>query len=390
VTEACVYLDYASTTPVDPRVRDKMATWLDGGVQFGNSSSTHAYGERAAQAIDAAAAEVAELIHAQPEEVIWTSGATESDNLAIIGAANYRSVRGHHVITSATEHKAVLESCAQLERSGFQVSYLQPDGCGLISTDDLLAAVRPDTVLVSIMHANNETGVIQDIDALGHECRQRDILFHVDAAQSAGKLKLDMRAQPIDLLSINAHKACGPQGVGALVMNADRIRRVEPLLFGGGQQRGLRPGTLPVHQIAGMGEAYRILMAEMASEVPRVQKLRDQLWSGISDLPGVLRNGSEALSLCSILNVSVTGVEGESLRFALRDLAVASGSACNSSTGEASYVLRSLGRSDQQAEASIRFSLGRFSTSADVAGAISSFRAAVESLQGLSPAQAGG
>lgn len=390
MSQDSIFLDYASTTPVDPRVRECMNDWLDNGTRFGNASSTHAYGERAARAVDAAAIEVASLINAQPEEIIWTSGATESDNLAVIGGANFRSVRGRHIVTSATEHKAVLESCAHLEQQGFSVSYLQPDDGGLVSPDSLVAALRPDTVLVSVMHANNETGVVQDIAALGQACRQRDILLHVDAAQSAGKLMLDIRAQHIDLLSINAHKACGPQGIGALVLNADRIRRVEPLLFGGGQQRGLRPGTLPVHQIVGMGETFRILAAEMAAEVPRLQALRDRLWAGIADLPGVQRNGSPDEALCSILNVSVDGVEGESLRYALRDLAVASGSACNSSTGEPSYVLRSLGRSDQQAEASIRFSVGRFTTAAEVDQAIVSLGAAVEFLQALSPAQLSG
>jgi len=379
-----VYLDYAATTPVDPRVRERMMVYLDSGTGFGNpASATHVYGEQAKAAIEQAAIEVARLINADPGALVWTSGATESDNLAILGAARFRSMKGRHIITAVTEHKAVLESCAQLEREGFTVTYLRPAVDGVIEPGQIEAALRPDTVLVSIMHANNETGVVQDIAAIGALCRRHDVLYHVDAAQSVGKLSIDVQQQQIDLLSLNAHKACGPKGVGALYLNPERIRRVESLLYGGGQQRGIRPGTLPVHQIVGMGETLRILGEEMAAEVKRVAALRDRLWQGIGALPGVVLNGHRASRLCSILNVSVAGVEGESLRYALEDLAVSSGSACNSDSNEPSYVLRSLGLSDQQAEASIRFSLGRYSTTAEIDQAIGSFTEAVDYLQSL-------
>lgn len=379
-----VYMDYAATTPLDPRVRDCMLECMGHEQGFGNpSSATHVYGSQAARAVERAAEAVASLINCAPEELIWTSGATEADNLAIIGAAQFRNMRGRHIITTVIEHKAVLESCAWLATQGYAVSYVQSDELGRIDPGAIAAAFTAETTLVSVMHANNETGVVQDIAAIGALCRDRDILFHVDAAQSAGKLPIDVRELQIDLLSINAHKACGPKGVGILYMNADRIRRVEPLFFGGGQQRGIRPGTLPVHQIAGMGETMRILRADMIEEVPRIQALRDRLWAGIEKLPGILLNGDPRNRLCSILNVSVANVEGESLRYALADLAVSSGSACNSANGEPSYVLRSLGRSDQLVEASLRFSVGRFSTEADVDQAVESFRVAVTHLQTL-------
>jgi cysteine desulfurase len=379
-----VYMDYAATTPLDPRVRDCMLECMGHEQGFGNpSSATHVYGSQAAHAVEGAAEEVASLIHCTPEELIWTSGATEADNLAIIGAAQFRNVRGRHIITTAIEHKAVLESCAWLATQGYRVTYVQPDELGRIDPGAIAAAFTAETTLVSVMHANNETGVVQDIAAIGALCRGRDILFHVDAAQSAGKLPINVHEMQIDLLSINAHKACGPKGVGVLYLNADRIRRVAPLLFGGGQQRGIRPGTLPVHQIVGMGETMRILRTEMTDEVPRIQVLRDRLWSGMEKLPGVLLNGDPRNWLCSILNVSVADVDGESLRYALADLAVSSGSACNSASGEPSYVLRSLGRSDQLVEASLRFSIGRFSTEADVDQAVESFRAGVAHLQAL-------
>jgi cysteine desulfurase len=385
-----IYLDYAATTPVDPRVRDCMLGFLGSDAGFGNpSSATHSYGEHARRAVEQAAEQVADLINADPQELIWTSGATESDNLAVIGAAHFRRMKGNHIVTAATEHKAVLESCARLAQDKFDVTYLRPDAQGIVSSDAVAAALRPDTILVSLMHANNETGVLQDVGAIGALCRERDVLFHVDAAQSIGKLPVDVNDQQIDLLSLNAHKACGPKGVGALYLNAKRIRRVEPLLFGGGQQHGLRPGTLAVHQIVGMGETLRILVEEMNDEVERVAALRDRLWRGIAQLPGVSLNGHPAQRLCSILNVSVEGVEGESLQFALSDIAVASGSACNSASSEPSYVLRSLGLTDQQAEASIRFSMGRFSTEAEIDRAIASFTAAVNYLQALSPVAVG-
>jgi cysteine desulfurase len=383
---ATIYLDYAATTPIDPRVRDCMLASLDNTENFGNpSSTTHAFGRHAGAIVEQAAQQVAELINASAREIIWTSGATESDNLAILGAARFRRIRGNHIVTAATEHKAVLESCRQLEQEGFKLTYLQPDEQGVIAPELVAAALCDDTVLVSIMHANNEIGVVQDIAAIGAICRAADVLFHVDAAQSVGKLPIDVQAQQIDLLSLNAHKACGPKGVGALYLNAERIKRVEPLLFGGGQQQGVRPGTLAVHQIAGMGETLRILAAEMSAEVSRITKLRDRLWQGLAAMPGVRLNGHREQRLCSILNVSVAGVEGESLLYALSNLAVASGSACNSASGEPSYVLRSLGRSDQQAEASVRFSMGRFTTPEEIDVAIDTFGAAVGYLQDLSP-----
>jgi cysteine desulfurase len=380
--EQPVYLDYAATAPLDPRVRAAMVASMD---EFGNpASATHAYGSRAQQLVDNAAQQTAALINAQPDELIWTSGATESDNLAIIGAARYRAMLGRHIVTSAIEHKAVLESCGWLATQGFAVTYLQPEPDGTILPAAVAAAIRPDTTLVSIMHANNETGAINDIAAIGAICRAADTIFHVDAAQSVGKLPVDVEAQAVDLLSFNAHKACGPKGIGALYMGR-RMRRIEPLMFGGGQQRGIRPGTLAVHQIAGMGAAMAILATEMEAEVSRVTALRDDLREAILTVPGVIENTPNNNGLCSILNVSVADVEGESLRFALDELAVSSGSACNSASGEPSYVLRALGRSDQLAEASIRFSLGRYSTAEDVAQAAELFARAVAYLQGLAP-----
>ncbi len=386
-----VYLDYAATTPLDPRVLERMLEFMGDQSGFGNpSSGTHEFGRQAERAVGDAATEVAALVNADPELLIWTSGATESDNLAVMGGARYRQSRGRHVITVSTEHKAVLGACEELERHGFDLTYLQPDADGLVNPRAVAEALRPDTVLVSVMHANNEIGVVQDIAAIGAICREADVLFHVDAVQSAGKLNLDMAAQRVDLLTLNAHKACGPKGIGALLLNGDSVRRIEPMMFGGGQQRGMRPGTLATHQIVGMGETCRLLAQEMTAEVPRMEVFRDELWSGISDLPGILLNGSVQNRIASILTVSVVGVEGESLRYALNDLAVTSGSACNSASGEPSYVLRALGRSDELAEASIRFSLGRFTRPDDIAQAIRSFRGAVEHLQALSPLAATG
>ena len=381
-----VYLDYAATTPLDPRVRESMLECMDAANGFGNpSSATHVYGLQAARQIESAASAVAALLNADPAEIIWTSGATESNNLALIGAARFRAMHGRHIVTTAIEHKSVLETCRWLETQGYEVTYVEPDAMGIVAPAAIADALRPSTSLVSVMHANNETGVVQDIAAIGALCRARDVIFHVDAAQSLGKLPLDMQAQQIDMLSVNAHKACGPKGVGALYLNADRMRRVDPLLHGGGQQRGIRPGTLPVHQIVGMGASLRILQDEMANEVLRVQALRDRLWAGIRHIDGVLLNGDPSRRICSILNVSVVGLEGESLRFALTDLAISGGSACNSASGEPSYVLRSLGRNPQLAEASVRFSFGRFSTETDADHAVSSFSAAVDLLRSLLP-----
>jgi cysteine desulfurase len=381
---ASIYLDYAATTPLDPRVLDAMLPFMSHVSGFGNPSSAHADGKSAAGAVASAAAEVAGVINASADEIIWTSGATESNNLAIAGAAQFRSSRGKHLVTAATEHKSVLATCAWLETQGFAVTRIKPDADGLISKAELEAALRPDTVLVSLMHANNEIGVVQNIAAFGDVCRTHDILLHVDAVQAAGRLAIDVAAQKIDLLSLNAHKACGPKGVGALYLNAERIRRVDPGLFGGGQQRGLRPGTLPTHQIVGMGAALSIANDEMSTEVARVAQLRDRLWEQIAQVPGTMLNGHAQERLCSILNVSVAGVEGESLRHVLAGLAVASGSACNSATNEPSYVLGSLGRSDALAEASIRFSMGRFSTADEIDRAAEIFISGVKFLQSLS------
>lgn len=381
-----VYLDYAATTPLDPRIRESMLECMDAEYCFGNpSSTTHVYGAQAARQVERAANAVADLLNADAGEIIWTSGATESNNLALIGAARFRAMHGRHIVTTAIEHKSVLASCRWLETQGYELTYVEPDAMGIVAPEVIAGALRTDTSIVSVMHANNETGVVQDVDAIGALCRARDIIFHVDAAQSLGKLPLDVKAQQIDMLSVNAHKACGPKGVGALYLNAERIRRVEPLLHGGGQQRGIRPGTLAVHQIVGMGATLHLLREEMADEVLRIQALRDRLWAGIRPIDGVILNGDPFRRICSILNVSVAGLEGESLRFALTDLAISGGSACNSASGEPSYVLRSLGRDPQLSEASVRFSLGRFSTETDVDHAVSCFSTAVAWLRSLLP-----
>lgn len=384
--ELPVYLDNASTTPLDPRVADAMVRCLRSRDGFGNpSTDTHELGRKAQAQVEAARDQVAALINATGGEIIWTSGATESDNLALIGAASYRRVRGRHLVTSATEHKAVLSTCRHLEQQGFRVTYLEPDRNGLIAPKAVKAAIASDTILVSIMHANNEIGVVQDVAGIGAVCREADVLFHVDAAQSAGRLPLDVQRQCIDLLSVTAHKLYGPKGIGALFLNRQRLRRIEPLMHGGAQERGLRPGTLPTHQIVGMGEAFELAARDMDQDTARIASLRDRLWDGIRTVPGVTLNGHPQRRLCSILCVSVGGVEGESLIFGLRDLAVTSGAACNSATDEPSYVLRSLGRSDQLAHSSIRFSLGRFTTSEEVDFAAASFRQAVDHLHGMLP-----
>ncbi|MDJ0927784.1 MAG: aminotransferase class V-fold PLP-dependent enzyme [Gammaproteobacteria bacterium] len=380
-----IYLDYAASTPVDPDVAARISALLKSQLGAANPSATHRPGRAAAAVIEHARQQVADLIGAQAGEIVWTSGATESDNLAIIGAAHFQQGRGRHVITSTTEHPAVLESCRALERDGFKVTYLRPDDAGLLDPDIVAAAVTADTILLSVMHVNNETGVVQDIAALGALCREHDLLFHVDAAQSAGRLPIDVKAQAIDLLSLSAHKMYGPKGAGALFLDADRCRRVEPLQFGGAQERGLRPGTLPTHQLAGMGQACELARQRLATDPPAQAQLRDHLWSQLQTLPGVLLNGSARQRVCHILNVSVTGVEGESLRLALRELAISSGSACASDSGEPSAVLKSLGRSDQLAEASLRFSLGRGTTMAELDRAVAIFRREVTRLRALAP-----
>jgi len=377
-----VYLDNAASTPVDPRVAERMAEALRDPLLAGNpSSGNHAYGAAAQELIAQARNDVAALVNGDAGGIIWTSGATESDNLAILGGARYKAMHGKHIISSVTEHSAVLGSLQQLREDGFEVTLLHPDSDGRIDVSQVSGALTDGTVLVSLMHANNETGVIQDIAAVGALCRERDVLFHVDAAQSAGRLPLDVAGDHIDLLSLSAHKLYGPKGVGALWLNRQRISRLEPLMFGGGHEQGLRPGTPATHQIIGMGEAFRIAAAEMAADVARIGGLREQLWAAIQDIPGLVRNSAGADTLCSILSVSVPGVEGESLLFALRKLAVSSGSACNSDSDDASYVMRSLGHDDQLAQSTIRFSLGRFTTAADIGLAATEFRAAVDRLR---------
>lgn len=356
-----IYLDYAATTPVDPRVAEKMMQYLTLDGIFGNPASrSHKFGWQAEEAVDIARNDVAALVGADPREIVFTSGATESDNLAIKGAANFYQKKGKHIITCKTEHKAVLDSCRQLEREGFEVTYLAPQPNGIIDLKQLEATMREDTILVSIMHVNNEIGVVQDIAEIGEMCRSRGIIFHVDATQSVGKLPIDLSKLKVDLMSFSAHKVYGPMGIGALFVRRKPRIRIEAQQHGGGHERGMRSGTLPVHQIVGMGEAYRIAKEEMESEAARLRSLRLRLWNGIKDIEEVYLNGSLENGAPGILNVSFNYVEGESLIMALKDLAVSSGSACTSASLEPSYVLRALGMNDELAHSSIRFSLGRF------------------------------
>jgi len=387
---APIYLDYAATTPVDPAVVRAMCEALGAAADQGNAGSiTHVFGRRAQARIEAARAQVAALIGAAPEDIVFTSGATESNNLAILGIARANVDRGRHIVTSRIEHKAVLDPCKQLEREGFTVTYLSPDTSGRIAPEALRAVLRPDTVLVSIMHVNNETGVVQDIRAFGELCRERGIAFHTDAAQSVGKLPLQVDALPVDLLSFTAHKIYGPKGIGALYVRAQARPSLRPISFGGGQERGLRPGTLPTHQIIGFGVACEVASAALATEPTRIAVLRDRLWDSLRRLDGVHLNGEGAPRLPEILNVSFAGVEGESLVTALGSLAVTTGSACNSASGEPSYVLRALGRSSQLAQSSLRFSLGRGTREADIDRAASEVRFQVERLRAVSPAGSG-
>jgi len=379
-------MDYSATTPVDPRVAEKMCACLTQEGNFGNPASrSHAFGWGAESAVEEARREVAALINADPREIVWTSGATESDNLALKGAAHFYHKKGRHLVTCKTEHKAVLDSCRQLEREGFEVTYLEPEPTGLVDLDKLEQALRDDTILVSIMHVNNEIGVIQDIESIGEITRDRKILFHVDAAQSTGKVPIDLERAKVDLMSLSAHKTYGPKGVGALYVRRKPRVRIEAQMHGGGHERGMRSGTLATHQIVGMGEAFRIAREEMASENERVLALRQRLWSGIRDLEQVFINGDEECRVAGNLNVSFAFVEGESLIMALKDLAVSSGSACTSASLEPSYVLRAIGREDELAHSSIRFTLGRFSTPEEVDYAIEKIRTQVARLRELSP-----
>lgn len=381
-----IYLDYAATTPVDDRVAAVMCECMTRDGVFANPASrSHQLGRDAQGRVELARREVARLLGAEHTEIVWTSGATESDNLALKGVAHAYRDRGRHMVTSKTEHKAVLDSARQLEREGFDVTYLVPEDDGRVTPDQVVAALRDDTILVSIMHVNNETGVISDVAAIGELCRERNVLFHVDAAQSAGKLPIDVGRMQIDLVSLSGHKIYGPKGIGALYIRTEAAGRVEPIIHGGGHERGLRSGTLATHQIVGMGEAVRLAGLEMADETARLKGYRDRLWTGIRRLGGVLLNGHPEARLPGILNVSFEGVEGESLLFALRELAVSSGSACTSATREASYVLRALGRSDQLAQSSIRFSIGRYTTAEEIERTIEIVSEQVHRLRGLAP-----
>ncbi len=381
-----IYLDYAATTPVDDRVAEKMCGYLTRDGIFGNPASrSHRFGWQAEEAVESARAQVAALVNADPKEIVFTSGATESDNLAIKGAAHFYRKKGKHIVTCKTEHKAVLDTCRQLEREGYEVTYLDPEPNGLLDLDKLAAALRDDTVLVSIMHVNNEIGVIQDIAAIGELCRARKIVFHVDAAQSAGKVPIDLQTLKVDLMSLSAHKVYGPKGVGALYVRRKPRVRIEAQMHGGGHERGMRSGTLATHQIVGMGEAFDIARREMASDNERIRMLRDRLWAGLSRIEAVYLNGDLERRVPHNLNVSFAFVEGESLIMALKDIAVSSGSACTSASLEPSYVLRALGREDELAHSSIRFSIGRFTTQEEIDYTVDLVTRAVDKLRELSP-----
>ncbi len=381
-----IYFDYSATTPVDERVAKKMCDCLTIDGNFGNpASSSHEFGWKAEEAVEEARKQVADLINANPREIIFTSGATESDNLAIKGVAHFYKKKGKHIVTAKTEHKAVLDTCRQLEREGFEVTYLDPEPNGLIDLDKFKDALRDDTILVSIMHVNNEIGVIQDIQAIGEITRERKILFHVDAAQSAGKVPIDMDELKVDLMSFSAHKIYGPKGIGALYVGRKPRVRLEAQMHGGGHERGMRSGTLATHQIVGMGEAFRLAKEEMAADNERIRMLRDRLLKGLSDIEETYINGDLEQRVPHNLNISFNFVEGESLIMALKELAVSSGSACTSASLEPSYVLRALGRNDELAHSSIRFSLGRFTTEEEIDFAIEKIHDNIGKLRELSP-----
>jgi cysteine desulfurase len=381
-----IYMDYSATTPVDERVAEKMCTYLTRQGQFGNPASrSHEFGWKAEAAVEQARKDVAALINADPKDIVWTSGATESDNLAIKGAAHFYQKKGKHIVTLKTEHKAVLDSCRQLEREGYDVTYMDPEPNGLLDLEKFEAALRDDTVLVSIMHVNNEIGVIQDIEAIGEICRARKIIFHVDAAQSAGKVPIDMEKLKVDLMAFSAHKIYGPKGIGALYVRRKPRVRLEAQMHGGGHERGLRSGTLPTHQIVGMGEAFRIAREEMVEEDARIRVLRDRLWNALKDIEEVYLNGDLDHRVPGNLNVSFNFVEGESLIMALKDMAVSSGSACTSASLEPSYVLRALGLNDELAHSSIRLTIGRFTTEEEVDYVANLLREKVTKLRELSP-----
>ena len=380
------YMDYSATTPVDPRVAEKMGKYLTMEGDFGNAASrSHYYGWQAEKAVDEARLQVADLVGADTREIVWTSGATESNNLAIKGIAHFYHKRGKHIITLKTEHKAVLGTCRQLERDGFEVTYLDPLPNGLLDLDVFKSAIREDTILASIMHVNNEIGVIQDLQSIGDICRENKVFFHVDAAQSAGKIEINLESLPVDLMSFSAHKIYGPKGMGALYVSRKPRVRLEAQIHGGGHERGMRSGTLATHQIVGMGEAFAIAKAEMKEEGEKTQKLRERLLAGFADMEEVVVNGDLNQRIAGNLNISFNYVEGESLMMAISDVAVSSGSACTSASLEPSYVLRALGLTDELAHSSIRFSVGRYTTEHDVDNAIKLVREKVQKLRDLSP-----
>ena len=381
-----IYLDYSATTPVDPRVAQKMSECLLADGNFGNPASrSHVFGWKAEEAVENARRQVADLVNADPREIVWTSGATESNNLAIKGAAKFYQSKGKHLVTSKIEHKAVLDTCRQLEREGFEVTYIEPGEDGIITPALVAAALREDTILVSVMHVNNEIGTINDLAAIGELTRARGILLHSDAAQSTGKVEIDLEAMKVDLMSFSAHKTYGPKGIGALYVRRKPRVRLEAQMHGGGHERGMRSGTLATHQIVGMGEAFRVAREEMASERIRIKALNERFWNRLKDMEELYLNGSATARVPHNLNVSFNYVEGESLIMALKDLAVSSGSACTSASLEPSYVLRALGRNDELAHSSIRFTFGRFTTEEEVDYAAAKSREAVEKLRELSP-----
>ncbi len=381
-----IYLDYSATTPVDPRVAEKMIECLTNEGNFGNPASrSHAFGWKAEEAVENARRQVAELVNADPREIVWTSGATESDNLAIKGVAHFYASKGKHIVTTKIEHKAVLDTTRQLEREGFEVTYIEPGEDGIVTPAMVEAALREDTILVSVMHVNNEIGTINEITAIGELTRARGILFHVDAAQSTGKVEIDLEKMKVDLMSFSAHKTYGPKGVGALYVRRKPRVRLEAQMHGGGHERGMRSGTLATHQLVGMGEAFRIAKQEMAQENERIRALRDRFYKQVEHLEELYVNGSMTARVPHNLNLSFNYVEGESLIMALKDLAVSSGSACTSASLEPSYVLRALGRNDELAHSSIRFTFGRFTTEEEIDYAAQKVCEAVTKLRELSP-----
>lgn len=384
--KAPIYFDYAATTPVDPRVAQKMSECLLAEGKFGNPASrSHKFGWEAEEAVEIARRQVADLVNCDPREIVWTSGATESDNLAIKGVAHFYKTRGRHIITSRIEHKAVLDTCRQLEREGFEVTYLEPSTDGLISPQSVADAIREDTTIVSIMHVNNEIGVVNDITAIGEVCRAKKVFFHVDAAQSAGKIDIDLAQLKVDLMSFSGHKVYGPKGVGVLFVRRKPRVRLEAQMHGGGHERGMRSGTLATHQLVGMGEAFRIAKAEMHEEAKRILALRERLWKGLKDMEEVYVSGNMDHHVAGLINISFNFVEGESLIMSLPEIAISSGSACTSASLEPSYVLRALGLNDELAHSSLRFSIGRFTTDENIDMAIEQVRAAVDKLRELSP-----